>query len=344
MKTMIDTYQSFPGEHCGSVAMRGLLNHYCDLQLPEAAVFGLGSGVDSVLIANPSMNPAVVLFGRTATMEIDLGSALGIDYREVTERDDNVAWQMVRDEVIAGRPTMLSGDIFYLDYREFTVHFPGHRFVLVGFDDESHNAFIADRVRPEAETCSYAALATSRNPTEGMSTHNLWGRFHSTKPERSLSEASRFAIDRTVRRMLSDSSADLGSLAGADTRVVTGVAGTRAFANEVRTWGEREDRAWLASYNARCIEKFGNGGGNFRRMYAGFLEWTRTMDPSLVPDGAAQLAVQAADGWTAVADILARAAEDGASIGLFEEAARGTSEVADLEQRLFETLGSVSAP
>ena len=46
MKQMIQNYRSYPGEHCGSVAMRGLLAHYCDLELPESVVFGLGAGVD----------------------------------------------------------------------------------------------------------------------------------------------------------------------------------------------------------------------------------------------------------------------------------------------------------
>ncbi|MBW2286971.1 MAG: BtrH N-terminal domain-containing protein [Deltaproteobacteria bacterium] len=175
MKTLIENYRSFPGEHCGSTAMRGLLYHYCGIELPEAAVFGLGAGLDCVHLAAAGMDPAVVVFGRTVTLETDLGRAFGIDYREQPETDDAEAWELVRREVLAGRPTMLSGDIFDLDYREFKVHFPGHRFVLVGFDDERETAFIADRIRAEPEACSYAALFASRNPPEGISTHNLWG-------------------------------------------------------------------------------------------------------------------------------------------------------------------------
>jgi len=37
LKTLIEGYQNHPGEHCGSVAMRGLLKHYCGLELPESA-------------------------------------------------------------------------------------------------------------------------------------------------------------------------------------------------------------------------------------------------------------------------------------------------------------------
>ena len=38
MKSLIEGYRNYPGEHCGSVAMRGLLHHYCGLELPEHAV------------------------------------------------------------------------------------------------------------------------------------------------------------------------------------------------------------------------------------------------------------------------------------------------------------------
>jgi hypothetical protein len=122
---LIESFRIFPGEHCGSVAMRGLLNHYCGLELPEPAVFGLGAGIECCYLESPAMQPAVSVFGRTLSLEADLGQILQVDYREQPEADDEQAWQVVREEVLAGRPTMLSGDILYLDYREYKVHFPG---------------------------------------------------------------------------------------------------------------------------------------------------------------------------------------------------------------------------
>jgi hypothetical protein len=302
---MIDGYRNFPGEHCGSVAMRGLLRHYCGLELPEGAVFGLGSGLDCMFLAGPELDPTRIVFGRSATMEVDAASALDLDYREQSEPDDDAAWKVVREEVSAGRPTMLSGDILYLDYREFKVHFPGHRFVLLGFDDESERAFIADRINVEPESCSYAALRTSRNPPEGMSTLNLCGRFHSTEPGRSLREACRLAMDRCARRMLGEAGAgsERAAIFG-DAALHAGIDGIRRLAEDLPSWAERDDATWLASYNSSCIEKFGNGGGNFRRLYAGFLEWARELDPEFVPEGASGLATRAADGWTALASTL----------------------------------------
>jgi hypothetical protein len=234
---------------------------------------------------------------------------------------------------------MLSGDILYLDYREYKVHFPGHRFVLVGFDDDIEKAFIADRIRPEPEACSYGALMKSRNPPEGMSTQNLWGRFHSTQMGRSVEEACRFAIDRCSRRMLGTSEANLGDLQmGAETKATSGVAGIRRLSREIPGWAERDDAAWIASYNSRCVEKFGNGGGNFRRMYGRFLEWARGLDTSLAPADTPLLASRAADGWTTLSVTLAAAAKDPADAALWREAASRTTTIADLEEELFTSL------
>ena len=344
MKTLIENYESFPGVHCGSVAMRGLLNHYCDLKLPEAAVFGLGSGAASVYIKGPDLNPGAMLFGRTMNMEQDLAANLDVDYRERPEEDDAVAWEVVREEVLAGRPTMLSGDILYLDYREFKVNFPGHRFVLLGFDDEIQKVSIADRIRPEPEICSYGALFTSRNPPKGMSTHNLWGRFHDTGVGRGLVDATERAIAICAKSMLAEANEpEVGSatpppIASEGMEMRSGISAVRALADDVVGWSTREDAGWIAGYNASCIEKFGNGGGNFRRLYSRFLSWARDLEPRLVPESAPALALEAADRWTEVSNALFAASRDEGNLQHWNDAADHARQVADLEDRLFRSL------
>jgi len=322
------------------VAMRGLLNHYCGLELPEPAVFGLSAGIECVYVESPSMDPAISVFGRSLALEADLGDILQVDYREQAEEDDDHAWQVAREEVLAGRPTMLSGDILYLDYREYKVHFPGHRFVLVGFDDEIEKAFIADRIRPEPEACSYGALRTSRNPPEGLSTHNLWGRFHGTEVGRSLRDAAAIAIERAASHMLGDKDASPsdGAFFEGGSSVAVGLAGIERFAEELPGWAKRPDVLAIASFNASCIEKFGNGGGNFRRLYAGFLSWARQLDPRLVPESAPELALEAADTWTGVSNALFAASRDESNPQHWKDAAQRAVRVADLEEQLFRSL------
>ena len=92
---------------------------------------------------------------------------------------------------------MLSGDILYLDYREYKVHFPAHRFILLGFDEKKGETYIADRINDYPETCSMGALRESRNPKEAISTHNQWGKFSSGKMRHSLPEAAGIALRMT---------------------------------------------------------------------------------------------------------------------------------------------------
>lgn len=312
MKTMIENYRNIPGEHCGSTAMRNLLHFYCGLDLDEAVVFGLGSGLDLLTIAYSKMDPPLFMSGRSISMEADACKSLGIDYQEQPEFDDAKAWEDVRQEILAGRPTMLSGDIFFLDYRNYKVRFPAHRFVLLGFDDERSVVHIADRVDREPQACSYGALARSRNPESGISTFNLWGKFHDIRVTRNLEDACRSALRTAAARMngKDTSQADLirSVLEGAE--IAAGLDGLRYF----RRWVTEilpghEKASFMASYFYQSIEKFGSGGGNFRRLYARFLDWAQRLVPDTV-DGSIPAACQkSADQWTALANTFKRIAD-----------------------------------
>lgn len=341
-RTLITEYRNHPGEHCGSVAMRGLLEHYCGLELPEPVVFGISAGLSTGIIEFPDYEPPIMLAGRTLSLETSLADVLQLEYTEQTQEDDDKAWEEVRAEVLAGRPTMLSGDILYLDYREYKVHFPGHRFVLLGFDDESEKAFIADRINVEPEKCSYGALRTSRNPPVGMSPPNLWGRFHGGAVGRSLRDAVALSIERVAADMLNPQSMlpEGAPAAGMPPGARFGVEAVDYLAQALPGWAERDDAVAVAAFNASCVEKFGNGGGFFRRLYAGFLAWGEAEHPDLVPSGTAELATRAADGWTALSTELYHASKEEGARARFDAAGRHAEKIASVERELFERLAA----
>ena len=103
MRHLLEPYEIFPGDHCGSVAMRGLLYHYSGLALPEEAIFGLGAGTAAVYMSGPGLDPTVVLFGRTISMEQDLARNLQVDSRERTEDDEDEAWRVAPETCAATR-------------------------------------------------------------------------------------------------------------------------------------------------------------------------------------------------------------------------------------------------
>jgi len=309
MKTLIENYRNIPGEHCGSTAMMNLIAHYCDLKLSEPEVIGLGSATDFIYIKNEKNDPKVLTLGRSQTMEIDVTHALGIDYREIPDLDNAHAWQVVKKEVLAGRPTMLSGDTFYLDYRGFGGHhFPAHRFVLVGFDDDRQKAIVADRMDTSFDECSYDALAASRNPRLPISTYNLWGKFYSTEVKRTMKDAYSFAINRTVERMLGVDTAPenlLRAFTGKHkVKIATGIKGITVFHEDFLFWRADDDWQKIVRYASNCFEKYGTGGGNFRRMYATFLESAQAYLPDIVDQKSISMTKKVADEWTSLSQYL----------------------------------------
>ena len=77
MKTTIDGYSIFPGDHCRSVAMRGLLHHYCGLERPGPAGFGLGPGAPSADPPGPRSKALTPVhpFGQAAHLDATLEAA-----------------------------------------------------------------------------------------------------------------------------------------------------------------------------------------------------------------------------------------------------------------------------
>lgn len=339
MRVLIENYRNRTAGHCGSGAMHNLLYHYCKLDLPEAVVFGLGAGLDSVFFTIEGVKPPFMLFGRGATMEVDLAETLGVDYRETIEADNEVAWQAVRHEVCEGRPTMLSGDIYYLDYRNFKVHFPGHRFVLLGFDEEREEVYIADRTDEETQTCSMQALRLSRNPPGGLSTYNAWGKFDSSTVRHSLPDACGIALRKTVERMLGFDTSQHAPMAAIraseEGLLATGLKGLHTFSEQLPQWEQLDDAADHAAYVDNAIIKFGTGGGFFRDHFAGFMQWAQQQRPDLVKTSTVDLAVLAAKSWNELSPTMQGLVSDPGDHALWERAREQVLDIYETEYSLF---------
>lgn len=339
MRALIENYRNLTAGHCGSGAMRNLLYHYCGLDLPEAVVFGLGAGLDSVFFTIDGVEPPFMLFGRGASMEVDLAETLGLDYRETIQLDDDLAWQEVREEVSAGRPTMLSGDIYYLDYREFKVHFPAHRFVLLGFDEEREEVYVADRTDEETQTCSMEALRLSRNPPGGLSTYNAWGKFHSADVRHSLPDACGIALRKTVERMLGFDTSQLEPMAAVRGEegglLAAGLKGLHMFSEQLPLWQQCDDAVDRVGYVDNAIIKFGTGGGFFRDHFAGFMHWAAQQRPDLVGSTTVDLAVLAAKSWNELSPTMQGIGVDPANDSLWATAREQVLDIYETEYSLF---------
>ncbi len=341
MRVLIDNYRNLTAGHCGSGAMRNLIYHYTKLELDEAVVFGLGGGLDCICTNLPEAEPSLLLFGRNGTMEADLRETLGIDYSEQIELDDDAAWQQVRDEVIAGRPTMLSGDIFYLDYREFKVHFPAHRFVLVGFDDDKQEVYVADRTDEDIQTCSMQALRQSRNSPAGMSSMNMWGKFTSDKVKHDLPYACGLALHKTVLRMQGIDRSQLELMQGFvnSDDIAVGLDGIQAFRYHLAGWRDSSKLTANAQYVDNCIVKFGTGGGFFRDHFAKFMHWAKAQRPDLVTSTTTGLAEEAAAAWNQLALTMQQLQQHPNDDAVWQQADAAILDLYETEYTLFGFLG-----
>jgi len=124
-----------------------------------------------------------------------------------------------------------------------------------------------------------------------------------------------------------------------------GVAGLTAFAERLPGWSLREDFPTLARYGSACIEAFGTGGGNFRNLYAGFLDSAHRRLPDLVGSQEVEAMRKSAASWTELSRQLAAAGTAAASerptlIAAAQATVRGT---AQLESSIFEKLSLATA-
>jgi hypothetical protein len=129
------------------------------------------------------------------------------------------------------------------------------------------------------------------------------------------------AIERAAKEMLEPA---LGKFQG--------IPALERLAAEVEGWPEAaEDWQWCARFLYQVIERRGTGGGNFRRMYAGFLDEVGREE--------SELAAEASRLWTEVAEAAKEASEpDAAEPRQWKALAERCAAVLDAERRLWTQL------
>ncbi|MGK2877467.1 MAG: BtrH N-terminal domain-containing protein [Solirubrobacterales bacterium] len=297
---------SFPHRkagHCGSGALRDLLElrglDYGAGTLSEGMVFGLGGGLGFLYVEVENFNPPLYLVGRTADMERDFAIHTGIELTVREASDPAEGWAILKNELDAGRPTMVWADIKHLEYLNVRMHNTRHDVVVVGYDESAGVAFVADNDREEIQTCSLAELARARNSDSfpGPNSHTT---FVYDWPDRLRDprEAGKAAIQCALDNMQGGGEA-LAGMKGA-----AGLEGVDYFAATYQDWpqlfGSNLPEA-LAGLNI-FIVKTGTGGAMFRSLHAQFLHDLGDLleEPALVSVG--EKYDELADAWVMLAE------------------------------------------
>jgi Butirosin biosynthesis protein H, N-terminal/Domain of unknown function (DUF4872) len=318
---MVRGYSHTPGNHCGSTALRNLLAFH-GLELSEEMAFGLGAGACFYYVAIEGQSPSRFTNGRTARLEEQFVEITGAPLSIETSDDPEVSWAEARRIVESGRPALLLTDLYHLDHYGRSAHFPGHAVVLAGYDDEL--AYLSDTAFEQLQTTTLDSLALARH--EQHPAYPLAGHLFHLPDDASLGDprdAAPRAIERAAEQMLEPVLGDF-----------QGLPALRRLAAEVGEWPRAaEDWQWCARFGYQVIERRGTGGGNFRRMYARFLAEAGYAE--------AELASEAADRWTSLADTFLAASEsDDPEPRLWSRVCDDADRVLGAEERLWTGLAA----
>jgi hypothetical protein len=316
---MVPGYSHTPGNHCGSTGLRNLLAFH-GREVSEEMAFGLGAGACFYYVAVEGQSPSRFTNGRTARLEEQFVELTGAPLRLETSDDPEAAWETARDVVDSGRPALLLTDLYHLDHYGRSAHFPGHAVVLAGYDDEL--AYLSDTGFEQLQTTRLDNLALARH--EQHPVFPLAGHLFHVPDGAALGdprEAAPRAIARAAEQMLEPAFGEF-----------QGIPALRRLAAEVREWPRAaEDWQWCARFGYQVIERRGTGGGNFRRMYARFLEEAGYAE--------AEVAAVAAERWTALAAaFLAASDSEDPDPGLWSAVGEDARRVLDAEERLWTAL------
>ncbi|MEA2466236.1 MAG: hypothetical protein QOJ57_362 [Thermoleophilaceae bacterium] len=295
--------------HCGSGAFRDLLEFHglswFDEPMSEAMAFGLGGGLGCFFYELPEMDPPLYLVGRGGGLERGVCEHLEIDLDLRRTDDPDEAWAWLRDELDAGRPTMVNADIKELDYLRVKLSNTMHDIVVTGYDEGEGVALIADNDREEIQRCAIESLQRARGSQgfPGPSHHATWVmRFPERLPD------ARVAIERAVRQSATNMTEGAEALAGLEPGC--GLDHVDRLAASYPEWPERYGSERLAKALGGLwvfIVKAGTGGAMFRSLQAGFLrESSELLDDARLAQ-AADVYERLAAEWVALAGAAAGA-------------------------------------
>ena len=329
-RVMVEGYPHVPGEHCASTALRNIMQFH-GTELSEGMIVGLAAGLGFYYICSESTSPSRMFHGRTFDLEQTFCKNIGIPFEDRPVTDDALAWSAVKQKIDSGLPVMVSTDTFYLEYQNTTSHFPGHRAVIVGYDETRREVYIADRKYDDYQTCSLDELRRARNaPDYPMSCHNQYGDFlGEVRPAIPLDRAIRIALRANADWMFQAADPDSPGFQ-------SGIPAMRTLASDFARWEDSADWSWAARFGYQIVIKRGAGGSFFRSLYADFLKESADFVPEIAAAGLPERMTGIARQWRDFAAVLKEQSErETCSPELFRRAGEMMGGLADSEESFF---------
>lgn len=274
-----------PSGHCENGVVSNLLRFY-GIELSEAMVFGLGSGLFFAHMPFIQMHGMPVTSFRPWPGEIfaRVVKLLNIKMKKYKFRDKELAMKTLDNVLFSGTPVGMLVGVYHLPYfpKEYRFHFNAHNICVIGKEENVYT--VSDPVVVEKCTLTYDELKLVRF-AEG--TYPPKGRmYHITdvSDKKNIDkEAIRQSILRNCSRMLSIPIP------------MFGVKGIRYMAGRMRKWEKRlgvKKAALNLAQVIRMNEEIGTGGAGFRFIYAAFLQESAVlMNEPILRDFSRQMTV-----------------------------------------------------
>ena len=302
--SMIDPYPHRMGGHCGSGAMRDLMEWTglgYDGPPDEGIVFALGGALSLTYIRSKALMPPVYLVGRGPDFEIDLPRRLGGTVEVLATDDPAEGWENLRGEIDQGRPALVWAEIAELPYLRVQLRMSRHDIVVVGYDETQGVAYIADNDREDLQRVPLDALARARRSTSfpEPTRHTLF-RINWPQTPPSILEVAAQAFAQSAASL---STPGASTIAGPAEHGSHGLDAASALASDVCSWGalSTDDLEMHLFSLGAFIEKAGTGGGLFRRLLAQGCDEIARLTGDHATAILAANAHHAATSWTAVA-------------------------------------------
>lgn len=316
---MVPGFIHVPGVHCGSTAFTDAAR-FIGLDWSEDLVFGLAGGIAFYLFEVDVQSPSKLFHGRTGSFDDNFVQSTKLDLAVRGTQDFDEAFTDIRALIDGGEPVLLKTDLRFLPYYQSAAEFNGHKVVLAGYDPARQEVLLADTHFRRVMPLSYADLERTMTSAGAplFWKECRYGPLRRSDDERPLTEAVPDALRRASALMLDEPSG------------FGGLEALARMADGIGAWRHQKDATWIARFGYQVIEKRGSGGGLFRRMYARFLDEARAHAD--IPSDLSNQMRALADMWTALAQILKRAATQGGEAA-WDEAVPLTRRIYDAEHR-----------
>lgn len=277
------------GVHCSSTSIRDVLD-YDGIEMSEAMVFGLGSGLGFFYFNTLPKAPQFRFNGRSSLLERRFYKRIG---KPVTRAGEWNPEKMAEAILVNKRPILAITDLVYLPYYE-PVHFPGHGIVIIGIDMEQQGVCVADIAYPEFQSLHFdhlhSAIAVQVPPL-------MIGYHWAETPHLTPEYIKQVVNPETIRGAILET---VGVLTHPE-HPYEGFARMELLAYELPRWAElTADWEWAARFAYQSIEKRGTGGSAFRVLYADFLDEAAEYLPVLNTLNASQRLRDSATIWSQI--------------------------------------------